>query len=81
MGVLLGLSWGDMGIMEKKMDTTKMSYIGSRISGRWVSCYNIPKAICYLLQGDCQLNLNMFRHVLTTDRFIGCESQRAQKVG
>ena len=38
-----------MGIMEKKMETTIMGYIGYRI---WGSYCNIPKARFYLLEGD-----------------------------
>ena len=41
-----------MGIMEKKMETTIMGYIGYRIWGIWGSYYNISKAIFYLLTGD-----------------------------
>ena len=40
-----------MGIMEKKMETTIMGYIGYRIRGIWGSYYNIPEAICYILKG------------------------------
>ena len=40
-----------MGIMEKKMETTILGYIGYRIWGIWES-YNIPKAIFYLPKGD-----------------------------
>ena len=28
MGIILGLYWGYLGIMEKKMETTIMGYIG-----------------------------------------------------
>ena len=41
-----------MGIMEKKMETTIMGFIGYRIWGIWGSWYNRPKAIFYLLKGD-----------------------------
>ena len=40
-----------MGIMEKKMETSIMGYMGYRIWGVWGSCYNIPRAIFYLLKG------------------------------
>ena len=39
-------------IMEKKMETTIMGYLGYRIWGIWESYYNIPKAIFYLSEGD-----------------------------
>ena len=35
--VILGLYWGYMGIMEKKMETTILGYIGYRIWGIWES--------------------------------------------
>ena len=51
--------WGDirvilgyMGIMEKKMETTIMGYIGYKIWGIWGSSYKMPKAIFDLLTGN-----------------------------
>ena len=41
-----------MGIVETKMQTITMGYIGCRIRGIWGSYYIIPKAIFYLLKGD-----------------------------
>ena len=41
-----------MGIMEKKVETTMIGYIGYRIWGIGGSYYKIPKAIFYLLKGD-----------------------------
>ena len=32
-GVIVGLYWGSMGIMEKNMETTIMGNIGFRVSG------------------------------------------------
>ena len=46
-----------MGIMEKKMETVIMGYMGSRIWGIWGSYYNIPKAIFYPIKGDSSLCL------------------------
>ena len=40
---MLGLYRGYMGIMEKKMETTIMSYVGYRIWGIRGSYFNIPK--------------------------------------
>ena len=48
-----------IGIMEKKMETTIVSYIWfrfqgpevDRIWGIWRSCYHVPKAIFSLLKG------------------------------
>ena len=37
LGFMLGLCWGYMGIMEKKMETTILGYIGFRVViGHWV---------------------------------------------
>ena len=49
---MLGLYWGYIGIMEKKMETTIMGYIGIYYGVCGGSYYNIPKAMFYLLKGD-----------------------------
>ena len=48
-----------MGIMEKKMETTIMAYIGNRIWDIWGSYYNVPKAIFYLLKGDYNCSIGL----------------------
>ena len=35
----LGLSWGYTGIMEKRMETTIMAYIGTTIKGPYIYTY------------------------------------------
>ena len=44
-GYILGLYWGYMGIMEKKMEATIVVYIGYRIWGIWVKDFNLSYRI------------------------------------
>ena len=53
---LLSFYWGYIEIMEKKMETIVMGYIGYRTWGIWESYYNLLKAILYLLKGDYRVS-------------------------